>query len=182
MKSRKQKGAAMVFTMIFVLVLTLLAASLLFVSQSETWSGLNYRLMTQARYGAEAGVQAGADYIMNTYNKPGTAADPLAVYNYTGVTPVTANGAPVALGVTMNSIAPNYPIAAVQAAYPKNGTFASGNNNVSYSSSAELMSMRTVRLCGNLQLLTAQVWRITSHGDIGGVRNSQVEVSATLEQ
>ena len=182
MKSRKQKGAAMVFTLIFVLVLTLLAASLLFVSQSETWSGLNYRLMTQARYGAEAGVQAGANYIMNTYVPPGTAGDPLAAYTYKGVTPVTAGGAPVALGVAMNNIAPNYPIAAVQNAYPNSGNFASGNNNVSFSSSAQLMSMRSVILCGTLQPLIAQVWKITSHGDIGGVRNSQVEVSATLER
>jgi Tfp pilus assembly protein PilX len=182
MRKHSQKGAAMVFTLIFVLVLTLLAASLLFVSQSETWSGLNYRLMTQSRYGAEAGVQAAADYLINTYATPGAAGDPLAAYNYKGVSPVTAGGNPVALGVTMNNVAPNYPVAAVQAAFPNTGTFASGNNNVTYTTSAELMSMRTVILCGNLQPLAAQVWKITSHGDIAGVRNSEVEVSALLEK
>jgi len=182
MKRHNQKGAAMVFTMIFVLVLTLLAASLLFVSQSETWSGLNYRLMTQTRYGAEAGVQSAANYIINAYTPPGTAGDPLAAYNYALSSPVTAGGQPVALGVTMNGIAPNYPVGAVQAAFPSTGTFNSGNNNVTYTSNAELLSMRTVRLCGNLQPLTAQVWKLTAHGDIAGVRNSQVEVSALLEK
>lgn len=182
MKPHNQKGAAMVFTLIFVLVLTLLAASLLFVSQSETWSGLNYRLMTQARYGAEAGVQAAANYIMNTYAPPGTPGDPLAAYTYTMATPVTVGGQPVALGVTMNGILPNYPVAAVQAAFPSTGTFNAGNNNVTYTTNAELMSMRTVTLCNNLQKLTAQVWKVTSHGDIAGARNSQVEVSALLEQ
>src|SRR5690242_9721140 len=108
MNRQNQKGAAMVFTLIFVLVLTLLAASLLFVSQSETWSGLNYRLMTQARYGAEAGVQSAANYIINNYAPPGSAGDPIAAYNYTMTTPVTAGGQPVALGVTMNGIVPNY--------------------------------------------------------------------------
>lgn len=188
MKFHKQKGAAMVFTMILVLVLTVLAASLLFVSQSETWSGMNYRLMTQARYGAEAGVQAAANYIVDPakYSPPGTAGDPLAAYNYKGVTPVTVGGAPVALGVGMTinniNVQPNYPVAATQAAFPNTGALNSGNNNVTYTTNAELMSMRTVILCGNLQPLTAQVWKITSHGDIVGVRNSEVEVSALLEQ
>src|SRR5258707_11528293 len=45
--------------------------------------------------------------------------------------------------------------------------------------------MRQVRECQNLQNLTAQLWRLTSHGDIGvvttAVRNAEVEVSALLE-
>jgi hypothetical protein len=41
--------------------------------------------------------------------------------------------------------------------------------------------MKQVRECQNLQPLTAQLWRLTSHGDISAVRNSEVEVSALLE-
>src|SRR5262249_55242681 len=154
-----QKGAALVLTMIFMLVLTILAASLLFVSQSETWSGLNYRLMTQSRYGAEAGVNAAANYIANgAYTPPGmTAGDPLAAYNYKGVSPVTAGGQPVVLGTAMNGLTINYPVAAVQTAFngASVGNITAGNNTVNYSTTAQLMSMRVVILCGNLQPLTA---------------------------
>ncbi len=82
MKRSNQKGAALIFALIFVLVLSITAASLMFLSQSETWSSLNYRLMTQSRYGAEAGLHAAANYLMNTYPQPGVAlTDPLAAYN-----------------------------------------------------------------------------------------------------
>ena len=78
MKRSKQKGAALIFAMIFVLVLSIMAASLMFLSQSETWSSMNYRLMTQSRYGAEAGLHAAANYFMNSYTLPNTTgSDPL---------------------------------------------------------------------------------------------------------
>jgi Tfp pilus assembly protein PilX len=185
MNRANEKGVAMIFTLIFVLVLTILGASLLFISQSETWAGMNYRLMTQSRYGAEAGVQAAANFIANaSYTPSGAAGDPLTGYTYKGVSPVTAGGNPVVLGTAMNGLTPNYPVGTVQTNFTTatTGALTAGNNTVNYTAVAQLMSMRTVTLCGNLQPLTAQVWKITSHGDIGGVRNSEVEVSALLEQ
>ncbi len=185
MKRANQNGVALIFTMIFVLVLSVTAATLTFLSQSETWSSLNYRLMTQSRYGAEAGLHAAANYLMNTYPQPGVAVtDPLTAYNLT-VSPVTlaAGGNPIALGPTMNSISANYPIALTLTNFNTNtqGSLTAGNNTVNYSVSAELLVMRQVRECQNLQNLTAQLWRLTSHGDITAVRNAEVEVSALLE-
>jgi len=189
MKRSKQKGVALIFALIFILVLSITAASLMFLSQSETWSSLNYRLMTQSRYGAEAGLHAAANYLMNTYPQPGVSVtDPLSAYNMT-VSPVTlaAGVTPIALGPTMNGISANYPIAATLTNFNTNtqGSLTAGNNTVSYSVSAELLVMRQVRECQNLQNLTAQLWRLTSHGDIGvvttAVRNAEVEVSALLE-
>lgn len=183
MKRSKQKGAALIFAMIFVLVLSIMAASLMFLSQSETWSSMNYRLMTQSRYGAEAGLHAAANYFMNGYTLPNTTgSDLLGSYTYT-VSPVTAGGNPVVLGPTMNNLSVNYPVAAVKTAFntATQGSISSGNNNVSYTVNAELMAMRSVVECQNNQPLTAQLWKLTSHGDVSGVRNSEVEVSALLE-
>src|SRR5260370_7251330 len=86
----------------------------MFLSQSETWSSMNYRLMTQSRYGAEGGLHAAANYLMNNYTLPGGAGDPLIAYNM-NVSPVTllAGGPPIALGPTMNGITANYPILTV---------------------------------------------------------------------
>src|SRR5437867_11942318 len=111
MKRTNQKGAALIFAMIFVLVLSIMGASLMFLSQSETWSSMNYRLMTQSRYGAEAGLHAAANYLMNHYDQPGGVTDPITAYNTT-VSPVTlaAGNTPVALGVSMNGLSPLYPV------------------------------------------------------------------------
>src|SRR5260370_36909295 len=73
MKRSSQKGAALIFAMIFTLVLTIVGVSMMFLSQSEPWSTLNYRLMTGSRYGAEAGLHAAANSLMNNYVPP-TAA------------------------------------------------------------------------------------------------------------
>jgi Tfp pilus assembly protein PilX len=185
MKRSKQKGVALIFAMIFILVLSITAAALMFLSQSETWSSMNYRLMTQSRYGAEAGLHAAANYMMNSYTLPGGAGDPLSAYNKT-VSPVTlaAGGSPIALGVTMNGISANYPVGTVLTNFStaSQGSLTGGNNTINYSVSAELMSMRQVIQCGSGQLLTAQLWRLTSHGDIAGTRSAEVEVSALLEK
>jgi Tfp pilus assembly protein PilX len=181
MKRLNEKGAAMLFAMIFTLVLTIMGVSLMFLSQSETWASMNYRLMTQSRYGAEAGLHAAANYLMNNYTPPAGAAA-LGPYNV-GVSPVTTGGTPVILGVSMNGLGPNYPDANVQTAFnnASSNYVVSGNNNVNYTVNAELLSMRPVKHCLTDLDLTAQLWKLTSHGDINGVRNSEVEVSALLE-
>ena len=97
MKRTNEKGVALIFAIILVLVLSVMAASLMFLSQSETWGSMNYRQMTQSRYGAEAGLHAAANYIMNTYKSPGNGgADPITAYNL-NVSPVTAAGQAVVL-------------------------------------------------------------------------------------
>ena len=97
MKRSNQKGAALILATIFALVLTIMGASLMFLSQSETWSSLNYRLMTESRYGAEAGLHAAANYLMNNYVPPSdTGTDLLTSYNY-AISSVTASGTPVDL-------------------------------------------------------------------------------------
>src|ERR1700731_4510712 len=135
MKRSSQKGVALIFAMIFILVLSITAAALMFLSQSETWSSMNYRLMTQSRYGAEAGLHAAANYLMNSYTLPGTAGDPLSAYNIT-VSPVTlkAGGSPIALGPTMNGISSNYPVGTVLTNFntASQGSLAAGNDNINY--------------------------------------------------
>src|SRR5712664_2822365 len=185
MKRSNQKGVALIFALIFILVLSVTAAALMFLSQSETWSSMNYRLMTQSRYGAEGGLHAAANYLMNNYTLPGGAGDPLIAYNM-NVSPVTllAGGAPIALGPTMNGISANYPIPTVPLAFntASQGYLTGGNNTVNYSVSAELLAMRQVFLCGTAQRLTSQLWKLTSHGDINAARKAEVEVSALLEK
>src|SRR5215467_7648628 len=89
MKRNNQKGSALIFALILLLVLSAMAGSLMFLSTSETYSSMNYRTMTQARYGAEAGVNAAANFIMNAYVPPATCAGCNFAGYQTNVYPVT---------------------------------------------------------------------------------------------
>jgi len=183
MKRSNQEGAALLLTLILVLVLSVMTAGMMFLAQSETWSSANYRFMTQARYGAEAGLHAAANYIINpSTGYPGIGpSDPLSAYGITS-SPVTYSGNPVVLS-SISGVTANYPVSSVKTNFStaSTGSLNAGANTVKYTASAQLLSMKQIIQCGNAQPLTAQLWRLTSHGDILGLRNAEVEVSALLE-
>ncbi len=198
MKRNNEKGTAMLFAIILVLVLSVMAASMMFLSQSETWASMNYRLMTQARYGAEAGIHATANFLMNNYAPPApTAGNPPpmpAGYNITvpvpakcGDSPCVTDGAgnPIVLS-TLNGVPSTYPDGAQRAAFnavtgPPNNTLQAGNTTVNYTASAKLLSMVQITPFATTTPVMVQTWNITAHGDIATVRNAQAEVSAILE-
>ncbi len=187
MKRNNEKGSALIFALILLLVLSAMAGSLMFLSNSETYSSMNYRTMTQARYGAEAGVHAAANFIMNTYVPPAAPAGG----NFAGFTtttyPVTDAGGvnPIFLS-TLSSQAANYPnqtqLAAFANAMNFNQPLQAGPNTVKYSASAELMSMVSILPFGTTTPVTIQTWQITAHGDVANVQNGEAEVQTTLER
>ena len=177
-KTKKEHGVALVITLIVLLVLSTLIASMLFVTNTEVWSSANYRLLTQARYTAEAGAQRTENWMINGY----TAPTNFGPYN-TATSPVQYNGQPVVLSA-VPGVASNYPDAAVVAAYTaalSNQTLP-GVPNGSYSSYATLLSMTPgagVSWLGGTGGVI-QTWQITSQGNIGGVRNATVQVVETI--
>lgn len=177
------RGIALLLSLFLVLAVSIVTSSIMFLGQSETYSGNNYRLMSQARYGAESGIQVAANYLLYTYAAPTTGGtDDIAVYNYVGTSPVTWNGQPVVLSANA-SVASNYPVPAVQAAFAAaaTGTLAAGNTNVSYGPYATLMSMQQVNAYGGATT-TIQTWKIVSDGTVNtGGKAAQVEVSSVLE-
>jgi len=181
MKKSTESGMAMIFALILVLVISIMAVSIMFLSQSETWGSMNYRMMTQARYGAEAGLNASANYLANIYVPPPSVTDPIAAYTLT-TWPVQFGGQ----GVVLNSdgTASNYPVAAVPTAFTASahGSVLSGNATVKYDSSATLLSMFQISVFDSPFPVAIQTWQITSTGSITGIRNSQVQVSAIMER
>jgi Tfp pilus assembly protein PilX len=191
MQRSNQKGVALILTLILLLLISVMGVSLMFVSQTETWSSLNYRLMSQARDGAEAGVHSAANYLMFSYVTPstGSATDPLSNYN-TLVTPVqngaaNTSGNDVVLSAN-SSISSNYPYATAQTNFNTSGvgmgSVTPGNLTVNYNTSAKLLYMQTITPYLTTTPVTIQTWQITSDGTISGVRSATEEVSATLEQ
>ena len=184
MARKNEKGVALILTLILLAVLSVMAVSLLFMAQSETWASMNYKLMTQARYGAEAGINQAANYIQFTYTKPGTAQ--LANFSYTGVSPVTlasSSTSPVFLSAN-NSVTGNYPVSSMNSGFASaaTGSLAAGNTTITYSPYAKLLAMKTFTSFPSGSTDVVQTWEITSDATISGVRNGQVQASAILEQ
>jgi Tfp pilus assembly protein PilX len=189
MRIANEKGIALVLSLFLMVVMSVLGASLMFLSQTETYSSMNYRLMSQARYGAESGIQRAGNYLVYTYAPPvNDPGDPLGNYN-TGVSPVTCSIAtgcptngPVVLSGNTTAKASNYPIAAKQAAFlaAVQGTMLAGNTTVSYAPYATLMSMQQIAVYGG-GIQTIQTWQLTAIGSITEGKTAQAEVSAILE-
>ena len=111
-----ERGIALVLVMFMVMAMSLVGASLSFVSRNETLSTMNYQTTTQTRYAAESGVAAATNYLLNTYVQPTAGgADPLAAYDMT-VSPVRWNNAPVVLS-SDPAVPANYPIAGTRTAF-----------------------------------------------------------------
>ena len=50
MHGHPERGIAIVLALFLMSAMSLLAASLMFLSQTETYASMNYRMMSQARY------------------------------------------------------------------------------------------------------------------------------------
>jgi len=180
---RSQQGAALIFALLSILLLSVLAVAIMSTSQSQVWTSLNYRLTAQARYAAEAGVQETMAYLSSANYAPPSTAD-LASYTLT-TNPVQYNGHPVVLSsVTTatnyyDSVAAHYSgFAGAAAGYLPN------ESNVSYATTATLLRMNALPT-GAVSWLgggTLQTWQITSVATITGVRSGSVQVVETFER
>lgn len=180
-RRKNDRGVALVVALLLAVALSAIGASLLMLSNTETYASMNYRMMSQARYGAEAGVLRAVNYLTQTYVAPGGAGDPLTNYNM-NVSPVTYNGNPVILSADPNQ-ASNYPYAAAQTAFNAavTGSLTAGQT-VTYNAYATLLSMRTIQEYGAAAPKVIQTWQLVGTGSIGGTRPATVEVRSVLER
>jgi hypothetical protein len=170
----RQKGAALILVMIMLAVLAVMTVSMMFLSQSESWATMNYRLMSQARDGAEAAVYRAANFIAGS-NTGGGALQPdgftykppdggsfTAFANNGTTSPVTmaGSGTPVGLYTSNMSSHPtlDYPTATgftagVQTHFDSTngaqgtltaGTAATGITKINYGAYAELLSIKSI--------------------------------------
>src|SRR5437870_343632 len=111
----QQRGVALVLTMILVLLLSTLAVSLVAITNAEISATMNYRLMVQARYAAEAGVQKAINYLIYSYTFPTTAQ--LTSYDLTKrpVQDTTGHNSVVLSGIS--GVSANYPDTSAQTAF-----------------------------------------------------------------
>lgn len=185
-RTNPERGVALLVALVAILVLSTLVAGVAFVTQTQVWTSYNYRLTTQARYAAEAGVQRTMNWIVNNYTPPSDFA-PYALDKY----PVqaTSNNQPVVLS-TVSSINSNYPNATVQTSFRDAlDQPVPGMPNAKWVASATLLRMSPasgVSWLPNASVGGPQTWLITSVGHVHAQGNvlgdATVQVQATYER
>ncbi len=68
--TNRESGVALILALICLMLISALAAAIIFSTQSELWTTANYRSVTQARYGAEAGLQQTVNWLQSTWVAP----------------------------------------------------------------------------------------------------------------
>ncbi len=180
-RANRQRGVALLFALLILMVLTVLAAAILFAAQTETWSTLNYQRMLQARYAAEAGAQNTLNWLLYNYTPPTS----MSAYDLTQY-PVqdSASHNPIILSAMMG-VSPNYPDSFVQSAFSaalKDASVPGLGVPASYEVTAKLLSMQpgAAALTGISGI--PQTWEITAQGNVPGLRNAQVQVVMRIQR
>src|SRR5436190_6777233 len=186
MKSN-ERGIALVLALFLMTALSILGASLMFLSQTETYASMNYRMMSQSRYAAEAGIHSVANYLLDQtkYALPNTALNPsdpiTGIYDLTK-SPVTliANNQPIVL--SWDTTKSNYPRASVVTAFAaaSQGTLTAGTQGLSFKTTATLLTMQEFASFDGTPS-TIQTWSLVSDGGLANSTRVTVEVSALFE-
>src|SRR4029450_11391057 len=178
MQTHHERGMALVLALFLMSALSVLAGSLMFLSQTETYASMNYRKMSQTRYAARSTVQKSSSCLLDVsqYSMPNSVVTQLD----RTVSPVTYNGQAVTLSPVVAQS--NYPDSAVKAAFSNvaHGSLTAGNTNLTYGASGTLLAVQTFDAYGGTQGIV-QPWRITGTGGITGSTNTTVEVSSVVE-
>ncbi len=169
---------ALVIVMLALFVLTTLAAAIIFTTQTEVQATGNYKLVTQARYVAEAGAQSTLAWLSRNY----MALSSFAAYDMTK-SPVQHTSNLVVLSA-MTGTNSNYPDSTVQTAFNSalNAQSVSGIPGATFSSYATLLSMSGGTGVSWMGGGIPQSWQITSAGTIGGLRPATVQLQVTYER
>jgi hypothetical protein len=187
MRRTDQRGMAIIIAMFMVLIVSALGAAMVHVARTETLSSSSYTSMSQARYAAESGVAAAANYLLSSayanLAPSETGPDLITSYSFDS-SPVTIGGNEVLLS-SDPSVDSNYPVAAVVTAFQNatSGTLAVGMGQVAYTARARLIGMRRFEDMLSLTTHTLQTWEITGIGRRNvGLNSGEVEVTAVIER
>ncbi len=98
-RQANQDGVALILVMLLMLVLSLLAATLVFTARSETFASVSYRQDTEADYVAKAGIQAVVNWFRSSHYQAIQDSQALTYYDVTQDSSVwklkTSNSSPV---------------------------------------------------------------------------------------
>jgi Tfp pilus assembly protein PilX len=185
MSSRhSEAGVALIMALICVLVISMLAAGVVFSTQTELWTTANYRQVTQARYVAEAGAQQAANWIIQNWTPPANFTD-TTQFNLSVFPALYVGGSTpskiVLASTTMGAITDTYGNITGGSTLDNNfktalhaisTPFTAVPGGASFDVAVQLLSATQDLAAG--QWVTK--WKIISQGTVTGFRNAKVQV------
>lgn len=170
-RNNRESGVALIVALLVLLILSVLAASIMLVAQTETWAATNNRSMLQARYAAEAGAEKALNYLRYTLTITSLSPASFDVTKY----PVQYNGKDAVLSA-MYGVTTNFPVATTFGTTLQDASVP-GLSQSYYEVTARLLSIQTAAMG-----TTLQTWEITSQGNVPNIRNAQVQVVMKVER
>jgi hypothetical protein len=171
---------ALIFTLLGIALLSMLAASLMFVSSAGSFASLNFKNQMQATYAAVSGEQVALNWFQNTY-APWLNSVASPSYDTSGTQP-TYSGNPVVLAST--SGASNFPNSGMVSSFGgiATGSVAMGNVSTSYTMTATLLK-RDIGVGMDGSQVETERWQVDVTGTVAGaLGNAAVEERALIER
>src|SRR5438876_767879 len=166
-----ERGIALISALLSLLVLTTLSAGIIFVTQAGTWTAMNYKSATQARFEAEAGLQRTLQWFNTSYAGAGvtygTSTD--------GNANPTWNNQAVVL-TAMSGATSNYPTTSVSQSY--SDTLHPNLNATGVPTGSGYSTMATLLRAQG----TSETWQVTSQGNVPGARAATVQTAMIIER
>ncbi len=172
-RRERENGIALLIAILTVLLLSMMVAGIITVSEVDTWTSSSYRRTIQARYLAEAGAQAAQGWLTHSYGS-GPSGGYGTTYNLTTF-PVTYNAGESAAAVVLSSddslMSSNFSDSSLVTSFTSaistlNQNLAATIPNASVSVATQLLSVQPV---GSSYVLR---WKIISQGNIAGIGGS----------
>lgn len=176
-----ERGVALIIALLCTMIISILAAAIIYSTQTELRTSSNYRYTTQARYVAEAGAQQAIQWIKANWTPPSNFTN-TSQFNLSTfpVLYVGGGGSPQkiifatssglgSISSTYNSINPTLDNS-FKTGLATVSPFNAINGRASFAVAAQLLSATQVTVAGGSQWLTK--WKIISQGTVGPGANS----------
>lgn len=183
---RNEAGVSLFLALLLVLVASMLAAGIIFTTQTEIWSTGNYRASTQARYVAEAGAQQASNWIKQNWTPPSNLTDAtqfnLSVFpaQYIGGGSnqkiVFASGAMNTITDTYSAINSSLDNSFKGALHGVTSPFSPLNGNATFEVAAQLLTATQISVSGSSGTYWLTKWKIVSQGSVGFLQPAKVQV------
>lgn len=192
----RQNGIALIMALIVLLIVSVLAAGVMFSAQSEIWTTASYRSATQARYVAEAGTSNAINWLQSQWAPnyasflTGASAAKLCLNKYpvqymppggSCATPPTGTVSYVLSGSGMKNVSDT--MSAYDTATASSFATALNNKTVNVTSSVSGNYSIALQLLSAYQVNSQWVskWKIVSQGSISGPRPAMVQVVEVVD-
>jgi len=181
-----ERGMALVFTLLGLLLLSMLAASLMFVTSAGSFASMSFKSQMQASFAANTGVQAALNwfrtyYVPNWLDSSTGIASTGSNYLLT-VQPPTYGGNAVTLGGSANFPSSDVASSFVAFSTSPNNQITMGNTTGSYTMTASLMAHDRYKKMDNTDVISER-WMVNVTGTVAGpLGNSTVRETAVIER